>query len=470
MQQTNPNYLQKQYTKLTQNLQKAYQSGKFYQYTQYKQSQLLDKLASYTLQLKKLGMAAAVVTGVGMATPAVGQVTPILFMENTGTANPLNSADDTLNRCSITFADLDADGDLDVVGFYFNYFTNENVYYENIGAADSAVYTRRSRLLPSANIEYPSFVDVDGDGDLDCFAGTIDPYYSIGESVSYFENTGDSINPSFTQRTGTANPLDTINSMYPQMSNDSKSNKGSTFIDIDMDDDLDLLYYISIPGGAAYHFFRNNGSTTSPNFDLDQANNPFQDTIPGGAIFRGKIQFVDADNDNDLDILLDDYYYENEGSAANPLYTTRLTYSNPANPFRNLNNTGISSDVQLQDIDNDGDLDLFGHSRELRSAIYADRKDTIRYFENLTITALPRIEQQQKINLTISPNPTTGYIQLDRPITGSMEVFNTAGQVVQSAQLNEEQAIDLGDLTNGIYFLKVQTLEGLINEKIVLSK
>ncbi len=470
MQQTNPTYLQKQYTKLTQKLQKAYQSGKFYQYTQYKQSQLLDKLASYTLQLKKLGMAAAVVTGVGMATPAAGQVNPILFMENTGTANPLN-VDDTLSRCPIDFVDLDADGDLDVVGFYYNYFTNENVYYENTGAADSTVYTRRNKLFLNVNIEYPSFVDVDGDGDLDCFASTLDPYLATtGESISYFENTGDSINPSFTQRTGTANPLDTINSLYPQFPNVNTANKGSTFIDIDMDGDLDLFYYVSITAGAAYLYFKNNGSSTSPNFDLDQANTPFQDTIPGGATFRGEMQFIDADNDNDLDILLDEYYYENEGSAANPLYTTRLAYSNPANPFRNLNNTGISSDVQLVDINDDGDLDLFGYSLDLRTAIYRDRKDTMRYFENLTITALPQLQKQQKINLTISPNPTTGYIQLDRPISGAMEIFNTAGQVVQSAQLNEEQAIDLGDLTNGVYFLKVQTLEGLINEKIVLSK
>jgi len=47
----------------------------------------------------------------------------------------------------------------------------------------------------------PSFVDVDGDGDMDVFIGE-----SYG-SIVYYENTGTPQAPAFTQRTGAANPL-----------------------------------------------------------------------------------------------------------------------------------------------------------------------------------------------------------------------------------------------------------------------
>lgn len=126
----NTTYLKQQYQKLTKKLQKAFSTGKFYQYTQYKQQRLLDKFSNYSLQLRKLGIAVAVGVGLSMATPAVGQQIP--FIKHTGMDNLLNNAD-SMRSSELDFVDLDGDGDFDIVSnsyvYNYNYSTNALSYY-----------------------------------------------------------------------------------------------------------------------------------------------------------------------------------------------------------------------------------------------------------------------------------------------------------------------------------------------------
>ncbi|MFN7104873.1 MAG: FG-GAP-like repeat-containing protein, partial [Pseudorhizobium sp.] len=170
------------------------------------------------------------------------------FTQATGAANPFNGIDvGYTGRAS--FVDLDGDGDLDAV----------------VGANDGRLSTFRNdggaftRLAGAANpfngvdlgyYSSPSFVDLDGDGDLDAVVGNNDGV------LAAFRNTGGS----FTPLTGAANPFDGI---------DVGLIAAASFVDLDGDGDLDAVVGNSDGVLAA---FRNAGGIFTP---LTGAANPF---------------------------------------------------------------------------------------------------------------------------------------------------------------------------------------------------
>ena len=82
-------HLQQQYNKLQTRINKAIKSGKFYQYTAYKQQQLQARLQRYALQLRQLAKGVAVCAALGVALPASAQYVPPGFLMHDGASNPL---------------------------------------------------------------------------------------------------------------------------------------------------------------------------------------------------------------------------------------------------------------------------------------------------------------------------------------------------------------------------------------------
>ncbi len=79
------------------------------------------------------------------------------------------------------------------------------------------------------------------------------------------------------------------------------------------------------------------------------------------------------------------------------------------------------------------------------------------------------IGDNSPLNFSICPNPTSGIlnIQSDTPIS-QIEVYNLLGQLVVSN--NNKKVIDISNVSQGIYFIKIMDEKGTIGTQKVLKK
>ena len=70
------------------------------------------------------------------------------------------------------------------------------------------------------------------------------------------------------------------------------------------------------------------------------------------------------------------------------------------------------------------------------------------------------------------PNPSTGLLYLNGvdATVNALEVFDVSGKSVRSENKFTSNSLDLSGLQEGIYFIKLQTDQGLLNKKIVIRK
>ncbi len=289
----------------------------------------------------------------------LGAAGPAAFTERTGSANPFDGID-AGHYTAPTFADLNGDGDLDVV-------VGDSVgtlrFIENTGTALTPAFTLDLGATlsrgPGFDVGYiiqPILVDLDDDGDLDIVVGEQAGF------LHYLENTGTTAAPVFTQRIDGANPFNGV---------DVGFYAAATFADLDDDGDLDAI--ISESDGSLL-YFENTGSVSAPVFtERTGAANPFTG-VNLGAFSRAT--FADVDGDNDLDAVVGELdgtlsYYENTGTAGAPILTER---AGAANPFNGVAVAGWSVPA-LGDLDDDGDLDV----------LVGGSDGAPRYFENTAV-------------------------------------------------------------------------------------
>jgi hypothetical protein len=303
----------------------------------------------------------------------------IAWYENDGAADPSWTAADIAtsadNAHSVFVADMDNDGDMDIVSASYN--DDAIAWYENDGAADPS-WTAADIATSANGAVYVFVADMDNDGDLDIVSASV-----IDDAIAWYENDG-AADPSWTAA---------------DIATDADGARGVFVADMDNDGDLDIL-------SASYNddaiaWYENDGAA-DPSFTAAD--------IATSADAAHSVFAADMDNDGDLDIVsasADDNtiaWYENNG-AADPSFTAADIATSAE---------GAAS-VFVADMDNDGDLDIV-------SASYTD--DAIAWYENASITpSLPSFTER-----TIEGNFDGAYsvYAVDMDGDGDMDVVAAA--------------------------------------------
>jgi hypothetical protein len=360
-------------------------------------------------QLRNALGSAAVIIGLTSISNSVHAQNFAAPIQNAFGLTPLNT-----NYGGLAMVDLDNDGDLDILqGQYYGVID----YFQNTGTATNPAYalpqTNPFGLDSTMYLSVPAAADLDGDGDYDLLVGE-----GYG-NLAYFENTGTATSPAFAAPQ--TNPFGLI-AVY--------GIAAPTFADIDNDGDKDLLvgeYY----GNMQY--FENTGGSNAPVFAAP-VSNPFGLTATSIIAFPA---FADLDLDGDLDLMVGEYYgnnqyFENTGNSSSPVFSAAV-----ANPF-GLVATNMLAIPAFGDLDNDGDLDLMVN----------EYTENLQYFENTQFNAsVSELEQQA----SIYPNPFTTEVTLESELNiERVDIYSIAGQLVKTIE-KPSTSLDVRELEPGMY-------------------
>jgi len=217
----------------------------------------------------------------------------------------------------------------------------------------------------SESFSISSFADMDADGDLDFLSLNT----SIG-TINYYENTGSSGLPVLAFRTDRYQDIQICVGCSDLMPDGNRHGNGALeFSDIDADGDPDMLYGDFFHNGV--YFFRNVGTPQAAVLDSITPWFPPGDSVLTAGFNQPTLVDVDGDGDRDLFVgvmnslvRFDNFwFYENVGSPGTFLFTESTRNFIPTLDF------GLQATPALVDIDADGDPDLFAGNIDGRLAL-----------------------------------------------------------------------------------------------------
>jgi len=176
--------------------------------------------------------------------------------------------------------DLDGDGDLDAVAALQN--SNTVVWYENLGTPALGPFERRTISTTADGVWSVAVADVDGDGDTDVLSAS-----SVDLTVAWYENDGTPSVGAWTEHVISV-------SAEPQA---GRYRVEVVAADVDADGDLDVLFAGFLPGALAW--YENDGTPSTGAW----SEHPISASmVSKSAVFAG-----DLDADGDVDVIAGGY-------------------------------------------------------------------------------------------------------------------------------------------------------------------
>ncbi|MCG8372292.1 MAG: VCBS repeat-containing protein, partial [Balneolales bacterium] len=284
-----------------------------------------------------------------------------MFFENTnpGSEAPLTFRTDKFQDIDIgewfRFVDMDQDGDVDLLTEKpFSYLS----FYRNEGSPGHPIFVLAADSLKDAEgtpifsdrQNIPNVTDIDQDGLLDLFIGSLDG------TVTRYESIGDDENglPRFQLITARFQNIEIVNEFGTMHGANTM-----TFMDIDSDGDEDIFWGDFFEPGVL--LLQNTGSSTSPNFQRQPQKFPPNDPVETSGYNAPAL--IDWGNDGDADLFLgvlggafnanltiaeNFYFYEQEDSE----------FTLVTRQFLQTIDIGDESIPAAGDIDGDGDIDF----------------------------------------------------------------------------------------------------------------
>lgn len=175
-------------------------------------------------------------------------------------------------------------------------------------------------LRPGEGIEGLDFVDIDADGDLDCYVKIWEPQYGPYHFPVLFRNRGTKEFPVFVRDD---------NSGFQNTSDVTYSYSDVQFADLDGDGDFDCFIAESYPifgdiNGTTINYYQNVGTAQSPQFVANKADNPLGFAY---SFYGIGFSIADIDGDGDLDVNVSPEFgfygqttYINTGTPTHPQF------------------------------------------------------------------------------------------------------------------------------------------------------
>jgi len=360
--------------------------------------------------------------------------------------------------------DYNNDSLTDLVISSYGYFNQSNnsyqskiSLYKNIGTSSTPIFefiTDDFASISSLNLTnalYPSFGDLDSDGDKDMLLGDIDGY------LHYFENTASSGDTSIFE-----------------LSEEEYKDKDGSIIDdgkhatpfiVDMNRD-GLLDLVIGERNGNINYYQNTGTTNNPEFEKMTENF-------GGVNTTEPHDIIGLSNPHIVNI--NGTYQLFSGSESGYIYHYNNIDDNLEGKFTLVDSMlssihiGLETSVALGDIDSDGQLEMFVGNHRGGVSFYE--------FDSTKLTSTNTIERTRS-NITLYPNPANKEINilLDNKFHQTIEklaisIYDVTGKTI--LQLNTSSnsiVINTSDLSDGIYFILGSNEHLFFSKKFIIKQ